>query len=72
MQKRLKELLASKPKVKKQATNLAAEAEAAYGEQAVLEKYLQLTERQTELNKNIKRNRSQLGQKNLGTLQNTY
>lgn len=54
VQKRLKELLATKPKGKKQTLAMAAEPEAAYGEHAVLEQYLELTEKQTELNKKIK------------------
>ncbi|WP_317897156.1 class I SAM-dependent DNA methyltransferase [Aurantibacillus circumpalustris] len=54
VQKRLKELVATKPKAKKQDLPLAAEAETSYGEQAVLEQYLDLTEKQTELNKKIK------------------
>ena len=56
VQKRLKELLASKPKttVTKQTLPLAAEPEVAYGEQAVLESYLTLSDQLTELNKKIK------------------
>lgn len=54
VQKRLKELLATKPKAKKQNLAIAAEPEAAYGEQAVLELYLKLLDDQTELNKKIK------------------
>lgn len=54
VQKRLKELLAAKPKAKKQNLAIAAEPEAAYGEQAVLELYLKLLDDQTELNKKIK------------------
>ena len=54
LQKRLKELLAIKPKTKKQNLAIAAEPEAAYGEQAILEQYLDLIEKQTELNKKIK------------------
>jgi len=53
VQKRLKELLAIKPKTKKQNLAIAAEPETAYGEQAVLELYLQLLDDQTELNKKI-------------------
>jgi type I restriction enzyme M protein len=55
VQKRLKELLATKPKAKKQNIAIAAEPEAAYGEQAVLELYLKLLDDQTELNKKNKR-----------------
>jgi type I restriction enzyme M protein len=54
VQKRLKEILAAKPKTKKQNLAIAAEPEAAYGEQAVLELYLKLLDDQTELNKKIK------------------
>lgn len=54
VQKRLKELLATKPKAKKQNLAIAAEPEAAYGEQAVFELYLKLLDDQTELNKKIK------------------
>ncbi|HRP90932.1 MAG TPA: N-6 DNA methylase [Edaphocola sp.] len=63
VQKRLKELLAAKPKGKKSALALAAEPEAAYGEQAVLEQYLELTEKQTELNKKIKEAQTELDKK---------
>lgn len=54
VQKRLKELLASKPKAKTQKLSMAAEDESAYGEQAILEQYLDLVEKQSELNKKIK------------------
>lgn len=54
VQKRLKELLAAKPKDKKQSLAIAAEPEVVYGEQAVLEQYLELTEKQADLNKKIK------------------
>ncbi len=54
VQKRLKELLSTKPKAKKQNLAIAAEPEAAYGEQAVLELYLKLLDDQAELNKKIK------------------
>jgi type I restriction enzyme M protein len=54
VQKRLKELLANKPKSKKPTYLIAAEPEAAYGEQAILEQYLELTETQAEINKKIK------------------
>jgi type I restriction enzyme M protein len=63
VQKRLKELLAAKPKGKKQTLAMAAEPEAAYGEQAVLEQYLELTEKQTELNKKIKEANADLDKK---------
>ena len=51
VQKRLKELLATKIKIKKQELRQAAEPETAYGEQAVLELYLNLLDKQTALNK---------------------
>jgi type I restriction enzyme M protein len=54
VQKRLKELLANKPKTKKTTYLIAADPEASYGEQAVLEQYLELVETQSELNKKIK------------------
>jgi len=54
VQKRLKELLAIKPKAKKQNLAIAAEPEAVYGEQAILELYLKLLDDQTEGNKKIK------------------
>ncbi|SMD45822.1 type I restriction enzyme M protein [Aquiflexum balticum DSM 16537] len=54
VQKRLKELLANKPKSKKPTYLIAAEPEAAYGEQAILEQYLELIENQAEINKKIK------------------
>lgn len=54
VQKRLKELLAVKPKAKKQTFAIAAEPETAYGEQAVLEQYLKLLDDQTDLSKKIK------------------
>lgn len=52
--KRLKEILASKPKSKKQNLPMAAEDEVAYGEQSVLETYLKLTDQQVELTKKLK------------------
>ncbi len=54
VQKRLKELLAAKPKAKKQTLAIAAEPETAYGEQAILELYLKLLDDQAELSKKIK------------------
>ncbi|SDA93056.1 type I restriction enzyme M protein [Algoriphagus alkaliphilus] len=54
VQKRLKELLANKPKSKKPTYLIAAEPEASYGEQAILEQYLELVETQAEINKKIK------------------
>jgi type I restriction enzyme M protein len=67
VQKRLKEFLVSKPKTKakKETLPLAAEAETAYGEQAVLEYYLKLTDQQTELNKKIKEAEAELDKKTL-------
>jgi type I restriction enzyme M protein len=73
VQKRLKELVANKPKAKKQSLAIAAEPEAAYGsysppmeglgEVAVLELYLKLLDDQTELNKKIKVNIANLDKK---------
>ncbi len=62
VQKRLKEVLATKPKVKikKVAFSVAAEPETHYGEQGVLEQYLKLIEEQTELNKKIKAGEAEL------------
>jgi type I restriction enzyme M protein len=54
VQKRLKELFATKPKKEKQELANAAEPEMAYGEQAVLEHYLKLLDKQTAINKKIK------------------
>ena len=54
VQKRLKDLLAAKPKKEKQELAHAAEPEMAYGEQAVLAKCLELLDKQTALNKKIK------------------
>jgi type I restriction enzyme M protein len=52
VQKRLKELLASKQK--KKSLPLAADADTVYGEQTILEQYLGLIDKQTELNKKIR------------------
>ena len=54
MQKRLKELLATKPKKEKQKLANAAEPEMVYGEQAVLEQYLKLLDKQSGITKKIK------------------
>ena len=54
VQKRLKELIASKPKAEKQNYSIAAEPETAYGERAILEQYLKLLDNQAEGNKKIK------------------
>lgn len=63
--KRLKELLASNPKTKKQTLPLAAEGETANGEKVILEQYITLTEKQTELNKIIKEAEVELDKKTL-------
>jgi type I restriction enzyme M protein len=65
VQKRLKELLTIKPTSKKQNLATAAEPEIAYGEQAVLKQYLELTEKQTDLNKKIKEAEAELDKKAL-------
>jgi len=65
VQKRLKELLSSKPKTKEQTLAIAAESETAYGEQAVLEQYLKLTDQQTKFNKKIKEAEAELDKKAL-------
>jgi type I restriction enzyme M protein len=77
VQKRLKEILASKPKIKAQREifSMAAEAEIAYGsysptseglgEAAILEQYLKLTDQQAELNKKIKEAEAELDKKTL-------
>ena len=56
VQKRLKELLAAKAKVKSKKDQLymAAESETAYGEQAVLEQFLNLIDSQAEVSKKIR------------------
>lgn len=63
VQRRLKEVLAAKPKNKRQTFGMAAEPEVAYGEQAILEQYLELTEKQAELSKKIKEANAQLDKK---------
>ena len=63
VQKRLKELAAAKPKGKMRDVAMAAEPQTAYGEQAVLERYVELSEMQTELNKNIKEATAKLDKK---------
>lgn len=63
VQKRLKELLDAKPKRKKQKLAIAAEPEQSYGEQAILKQYLELYEKQTELNKIIKEANADLDKK---------
>jgi type I restriction enzyme M protein len=65
VQKQLKKLLASKPKGKKVHLAMAAEPEAAYGEQAVLETYLLLGEQQSRLNKKITKATIELDKKTL-------
>lgn len=52
--KRLKDILASKPKPKKQNLPMAAEDEVAYGERGVMETYLKLTDQQADLTKKLK------------------
>ena len=54
VQKRMKELLATKPKKEKIELPHAADAEVSYGEKAILEQYLNLLDKQIVLNKNIK------------------
>lgn len=54
VQKRLKELVSTKSKKVKQMLASAAEPEVSYGEQAVLEQYLNLLDKQTAINKKIK------------------
>jgi type I restriction enzyme M protein len=51
---------------------LAAEAETAYGEQAILEQYLELVEKQTELNKKIKEAEALLDKKTLTRYKTLY
>jgi len=63
VQKRLKELLAAKPKNKKETMPIAAEPEASFGEQAVLERYLVWVEQQSVLNKKIKEATADLDRK---------
>jgi len=63
VQKKLRELLAIKPKNEKQEFAKAAEPETAYGEQAILEQYLKLIDKQTAINKKIKDTLSDLDKK---------
>ena len=63
VQKRLKELLAKKPKPKKESLLLAAEPAMAYGEEAVLEEYIELSEKLTELSRKIKEAEAELDKK---------
>ena len=77
VQKRLKELLAGKPKATKttQALSMAAEPEVAYGsypppseglgEAVILEQYLTLSDQQAELNKKIKHAEAELDKNTL-------
>lgn len=77
VQKRLKEILASKPKMKaiKQTMAMAAEPETAYGaysppsegsgEASVLEQYLQLTDQLAELSRKVKEAEAELDKKTL-------
>jgi len=63
VQKRLKEISAAKPKKKKQELSRAAEPDVAYGEQAILEQYLNLLDKQTAINKKIKKALAELDKK---------
>lgn len=65
LQRRLKEIMAAKPKLYKQISGIAAESQASYGEQAILEQYLELTEKLSELNKKIKEAEAELDKKAL-------
>lgn len=65
VQKRLKELLVRESKTKKETSLLAADDEVAYGEQAVLKQYLELTDKLSELNKKIKEAEVELDKKTL-------
>jgi len=61
--KRLKDLLTIKPKKEKQVLDYAAEPVSAYGEQAVLRKYLKLLDEQTAISKKMKDALSELDKK---------
>lgn len=61
--KRLKDLLTVKPKKEKQVLAYAAEPVSAYGEQAVLRKYLKLLDEQTAISKKMKDALSELDKK---------
>lgn len=61
--KRLKDLLTIKPKKEKQVLAYAAEPVSAYGEQAVLRKYLKLLDEQTAISKKMKDALSELDKK---------
>lgn len=63
VQKRLKEVLATPPKSKKQSPAKASEPEVTYGEQSVLELYLKLLDDQSELSKKIKEANADLDKK---------
>jgi type I restriction enzyme M protein len=65
VQKRLKELLATKPKTQKLPKSVAAEPALPYGEQAILEQFIALSEKQTELAKQIKETETALDSKAL-------
>lgn len=65
VQKRLKDILAAKPKAKKENLSMAAEEATAYGEQAILEQYLESIDKQIELNKKIKEAEAELDKKTL-------
>lgn len=63
--KRLKDIQAAKPKTKSKEYAMAAEEQASYGEAAVLEQYLTLSEQQTKLNAEIKKAAETLDKKAL-------
>jgi type I restriction enzyme M protein len=60
---RLKELSATKKTTKKQAISIAAEPEAVYGEAAVLEQYIQISDDLKEINQKIKEAKADLDKK---------
>ncbi|MCL9980731.1 MAG: N-6 DNA methylase [Bacteroidia bacterium] len=53
--KRIKELQAAKPKAKKESFAMAAEDPASYGELAVMEQYMELSDKQVKVNADIKK-----------------
>ena len=63
VQKRLKELLGAKPTQKKQTLTIAADPDFAYGEQAILELYLNLVDKQSAHTKKIKKALAELDKK---------
>lgn len=60
---RLKELAPAKTKPIKSATNIAAEPTISYGERAILEQYIQLTEKLATANRKIKEAKAELDKK---------